>query len=183
MINIDKIMGRLGNKMFMLAYIYAKTLDYELSDIYLQDPAYFDSYREEIRKLYGTPTEMIDYVAIHVRRGDYVNNPFYVDLTKTDYYKKAMAEFPEGSKFVVFSDDIPWCLNNFEGIYSFYSNGNEIEDMNAMSSCKGIIMANSSYSWWASYLSNAEKIIAPSVENWYSDGIERTKCPEEWIRI
>ncbi len=184
MINPDKLFGRLGNRMFQMAYIYSQMLDGEIPDIYLQDPSYFDHHRDEIRKLYGTPIEMIDYVAIHVRRGDYVDNPFYVDLSKTRYYKEAMAQFPANTEFLVFSDDIIWCMTNFTGnAISFCSIGNEIESFNKMSSCKGIIMANSSFSWWAAYLSNAEKIVAPSQLYWYSSGANHTKCPDEWVRI
>lgn len=180
----SKIFGRLGNNLFQGAYIYSKFLDGEIPDIYLQDPKYFDHHREEIRELYGIPTETIDYVAIHVRRGDYVNNQFYVDLSETDYYKKAMSEFPTGTEFLVFSDEIGWCMQHLIGNnLSFWETQNELEDFNKMSSCRGIIAANSSFSWWVAYLSNCGKVVAPSVKNWYTDGIERTKCPEEWIRI
>lgn len=178
----SKIFGRLGNNLFQGAYIYAKFLDGEIPDIYLQDPIYFDHHREELRKLYGTPTETIDYVAIHVRRGDYVNNHFYVNLWETDYYEKAMSLFPN-EKFLIFSDDPDWCEENFIGDEYSVSYGTELEDFNLMSSCKAIITANSSFSWWAAYLSNCGKVVAPSVENWYTDNIERTKCPESWIRI
>lgn len=179
----SNIFGRLGNQMFQGAYIYAQMKRGEIPDIYVQDPKYFDDYRHDIRQLYGTDIVKKDYVAIHVRRGDYVNNPFYVDLSKTDYYEKAMAEFPD-EKFMVFSDDISWCVHNFK------ENGNkvsyyvpmisELDDFNKIAGCKGIIMANSSFSWWAAYLSDG-KVIAPKA--WYSDGIERTKCLPEWKRL
>lgn len=166
--------------MFQGAYIFAQMRRGLLPDIYVQDPVYFDDYREDIRLLYGDKIGKIDKVAIHVRRGDYVNNPFYVDLTMTDYYKKAMAMFP-GEHFMVFSDDIEWCKKQdmFKGC-SFSEGHDEVQDMNIMASCKGILMANSSFSWWAAYLSKA-KVIAPKA--WYADGVERTKCLKEWIRL
>ncbi len=181
MVPYHKLFGRLGNQMFQGAYIYSQMKKGKIDDIYVQDPYYFDEYRDEIRKLYGTGVGQINKVAIHVRRGDYVDNPFYVDLTKTDYYLKGMELFPDDG-FIVVSDDIEWCMKQpmFKGC-EFYSKS-EVDDMNYIASCKGIIMANSSFSWWASYLSNA-KVVAPSVANWYSDGVERTICPKEWIRI
>jgi hypothetical protein len=179
MIPITKITGRLGNQMFQFATLFSKSLD-EGTDYYFQDPKYFDKHRLEIKKLFGQGILPIDMVAIHVRRGDYVDNSFYIDLTKTEYYQRAMAEFPN-EDFLLFSDDIEWCkkqeiFNDCE--FSEYNN--EIEAMNLMAGCKGIIMANSSFSWWASYLSKA-KIIAP--KEWFSDGVERTVCPKEWKRI
>lgn len=180
MLHPNRIFGRLGNQMFQGAYIYAQMKRGRIPDIYVQDPVYFDDYREDIRLLYGDKIGHIDKVAIHVRRGDYVNNPFYVDLTKTSYYYNAMQLFP-GEHFMVFSDDIEWCKQQemFKGC-SFSEGHDEIQDLNIMASCKGIIIANSSFSWWAAYLSNA-KVIAPKA--WYADGVERTKCPSSWIRL
>jgi hypothetical protein len=154
-----------------------------IPDVYLQDEVYFEDYKDDIKQLFGGDIFLSDCVAIHVRRGDYVNNPFYVDLMKTDYYERAVAEFP-GARFIVFSDDTEWCHKQeiFKNIPM--SKNNEINDLNIMAGCKGIIIANSSYSWWAAYIApNCGKVVAPSVDKWFTDGIERTKCPESWIRI
>jgi hypothetical protein len=181
MIHPDLLFGRLGNRMFQMAYIYAQMKKGNISDIYVQDPKYFEGCKQELRVLFGDHIGNIDKVAIHVRRGDYVGNSFYVDLSKTNYYKDAMALFP-GKSFMVFSDDIEWCKKQdvFKGC-SFSERHDEVRDLNIMAACKGIIMANSSYSWWAAYLSKAEKIIAPKA--WYTDGVERTVCPKEWIKL
>ena len=108
MIHPDKLFGQLGNRMFQMAHIYAEAKRGDIPDIYLQDPKYFEDCNDEIKALYrqGVGKE-INQVAIHVRRGDYVGNKFYVDLMKTDYYEQAMALFP-GCEFLVFSDDIEW---------------------------------------------------------------------------
>lgn len=180
MVPITKLTGRLGNQMFQYAYIYSQWRDGAVPDIYLQDPLYFERYRHELRHIFGSNIVSINQVAIHVRRGDYVNNPFYVDLCKTDYYDRAMKLFPYDT-FLVFSDDVEWCKQYFTGDHFEFSEGNdEITDMNLMAGCKGIITANSSYSWWAAYLSNG-KVVAPKA--WYTDKVERTKCPVNWIRI
>lgn len=178
-----KLWGGLGNKMFQFAYVYAQAKKGLIPDVYIQDPKYFEGYEEEIKQLYGGGIEKVDMVAIHVRRTDYVGNSFYVDLMQTNYYQKAMAEFP-GDEFLIFSDDIEWCKSQevFNGC-EFSSGKSETEDLNLMASCKGFIGANSSFSFWGAYLSNAKKIIMPSVKNWYCDGVERTVCPQEWIRI
>lgn len=178
MISPSKIFGRLGNTMFQGAYLIAQARKGEIPDIYVQDYELFDDCKEEIKTIYRQGVhDPVDMVAIHVRRGDYVNNPFYVDLYFTDYYERAMAEFPD-CEFLVFSDDINWCKKQPIFASCEFSEGNdEITDLNIMTACKGIIMANSSYSWWASYLSNA-KVIAP--KEWFSDGIIRCKLLPEW---
>jgi len=183
---LDKNFGRLGNRMFQSAFLYAYARNKGI-DWYYQDPIWFKGYEEEIKELFKQKGEPLDYVAIHVRLGDYVNNPFYVDLSSTDYYQKAIRQFPK-ERFMVFSDDLTWCMKYFsiDGRSPFsYSALTELGDFNAMTRCKHQIIANSSFSWWAAYLNpNPNKIvIAPSVKNWYSDGVERTVCPPEWIRL
>lgn len=164
--------------MFQFAYLHAQMRDGVIPDVYVQDPKYFDKYSSEIKALYGQGIASIDQVSIHVRRGDYVKNPFYVDLSKTDYYERAMDQFP-GEEFLVFSDDIDWCKQQKIFDHCEFSEGNtEVEDMNLMASCKGHIVANSSFSWWAAYISG-RKTVAPKA--WHPDGVERTKLLPEWI--
>ncbi len=179
MVPMWKLSGRLGNQMFQFAFMYSFAKDNGV-DYYFQDPDWFEDYEEDIKVLFGQNIRPINQVAIHIRRGDYVNNPFYVQLWLTDYYDKAMAEFPDAT-FLVFSDDIKWCKERFVGERFEFSEGNdEVTDLNLMAGCKGIIMANSSFSWWAGFLSKG-KVIAPKA--WYADGAERTKCVSTWQRI
>jgi hypothetical protein len=180
-----EIFGGLGNNMFQFAYIYAQARKGLIPDVYVQDPEYFKEFSDEIKQLYGgNIPEKTDRVAIHVRRGDYVDNPFYVDLTQTDYYERAMVLFPK-STFLVFSDDIDWCKEQEIFKDCAFSEGNsEVQDLNLMASCTEHIIANSSYSYWGSWLSPySKKTVAPNKEHWYTDGIERTVCPNSWIRL
>lgn len=193
MIDPKIIFGRVGNHMFQGAYIYAQACENRVPDIYVQDYRLFHKYREGIRKLYGKDVypNSIPKVAIHVRRAanpinpeepKYSENPFYVNLWETGYYQEAMALFPD-AKFLVFSDDIPWCKEQEIFKDCEFSVGTEIEDLNRMASCQGIIMANSSFSWWAAYLSKA-RVVAPSYQRWYTDGdSNRTKLLDEWQKI
>jgi hypothetical protein len=168
--------------MFQYAYLYAQARRGEIEDVYVQDEGLFYEYADEIKALFSAGIGLIDMVAIHVRRGDYVDNPFYVNLMETDYYQDAMELFP-GAKFLVFSDDIKWCRKQpiFKGC-DFSKGKDEILDLNLMASCNGVITANSSFSWWGGWLSSG-KVVAPSVDHWYTDGVERTRCPQGWIRL
>ena len=191
MVHPRKIFGGMGNQMFQMAYIYSQMREGNIPDIYLQDPKYFDKFGGEIKNLYGGGVGKTDKIAIHVRRGTnptnpnepaYYENPFYVNLCATDYYERAIAMFPS-SEFIVFSDDIEWCKQQeiFKGC-EFSEGLNEIDDLNKMASCRGHIIANSSYSWWGAFISpHGGKVVAP--KDWFADGVERTKCPTNWIRV
>lgn len=162
--------------MFQLAFCYAFARTHGV-DFYYQSEHWFEPFKEEIKKILSENIIKSDYIAIHVRRGDYVGNPFYVDLMETDYYKKAMKEF-EGEKFMVFSDNIDWCKAQQEfKDCEFSESKDEYEDFNKMAGCKGVIMANSSFSWWAGYLCEG-KVVAP--KDWYTDEVERTKLPDKF---
>lgn len=192
-----KIMGGLGNRMFQFAYIYSQAKKGLIPDVYVQDFEYFKDYKEEIRQLYQQGIgKRKEFVALHLRRGDYVDNPFYVDLTKTDYYDKAFEQFPN-DKFLVFYRDRQgtndyqdrlwvnqWLIQ--KGVkFEIWEGQDEVDDLNAMASCKGLIGANSSFSIWAGFLNINEdkKIIMP--KQYYADNIERTKYPEGegWVII
>lgn len=182
------ISGRLGNQMFQWAYIYTQMRKGLVPDTYLQDEKYFHEVKDEIKKLYGDNIKDMPYVSIHVRRGDYVNNDFYIDLFANGYYERAMDLFPD-EKFMVFSDDIEWCKEQDVFKDSLFSEGfNEIEDMNRMAGCKAHIIANSSYSWWAAFISG-KKTIAP--KGWYTlmapndkEAVTpHTELLDSWIKI
>lgn len=122
MVNPDKIFGRLSNRMFMMAALYAYCRDNDYP-IFVQDEKYFAKYKEEIKVQFseGIVPNSVDRVAIHRRIGKnpvnpqepaYSDNPFYFNLghhqhedLKDNYFMRAMALFP-GAKFTVFSDDI-----------------------------------------------------------------------------
>lgn len=174
---LDRIFGRLGNRMFQMAALY-KYANMNNVDVYFQDPKWFEGYEEKIKQLFGEGIKNDNRIAIHVRRGDYVNNAFYVDLTKTGYYTDAINLFPF-EKFLIFSDDIEWCKSFFSGINADYSEGHTPEeDLKLMAGCKGLIMANSSLSWWGAFLGPTKQVIYP--KEWFSDKIGRVGFLKEW---
>lgn len=192
MIPVRQILGGLGNLMFKHAFLYAMMRRGQIPDVYVQDFGYFGDFKEEVRAMYQQGVYSHDpRIALHIRRGDYNDNSFYVDLTKTDYYDKAIDMF-RNEKFLVFcadrqaisndEGDREWCRKWLlaKGIdFEFWNGKDEIDDMNMMASCRGHIMANSTFSTWAAFINPnpAKIVIAP--KQYYSDGIERTVLPKD----
>ncbi len=131
--------GRLGNQLFQFATLFAHSKNIG-TDYYFQDEKWFKEYASDLRRMLKDGIDFVDKVSIHVRLGDYINNDFYVNLSKTLYYEKAMALFPNQT-FLVFSDNIPYCktLPVFAGC-EFSEGRNEIDDINLMASCKNNII-------------------------------------------
>ena len=109
--------------------------------------------------------------AIHVRRTDFLEIPDHFYVLPLYYYQQAiqaMLSETDCEHFVVFSDDIEWCRENVLPLLSgqsvTFSEGlSDIEDLCAMASCDYHIIANSTYSWWGSYIGRSKHTIAPPV--------------------
>lgn len=111
-------------------------------------------------------------VCLSIRRGDYVTNNKFRNIffvCNKNYFDNALTQIkhdiPNCTLFV-FSDDINWVKNNMTfNCPVYFEDGNDPtwEKLRMMSSCKHFILSNSSFSWWAQYLSENEnkKVYAP----------------------
>jgi len=151
---------------------------------YFQSEKYFQHCSDFIKKEFTFKKEITNkidnefkdsnsFISVHVRRGDYLHLNEIHPIPTLEWFKMAMAQFPN-KKFLFFSDDINWCKENFPNNY-FSPYQNEGEDMYAMSKCDGHIIANSSFSWWGAWLSG-KKTIAPKI--WFG-----VKGPQDWQDI
>jgi hypothetical protein len=129
-------------------------------------------------------------IAIHIRRGDYVNNKNYYQLTARYYILALEENFPNwrDCNLVFFSDDIEYAMIHFECLdNAYFSEGHsEIEDMFLMSKCDNHIIANSTFSWWGAYLSKSKKVVCPAnVFDTKMKVTHNTKdfYPEGWVKF
>jgi hypothetical protein len=176
---------------------------------YFQSEKYFKEYSDEIKKLFEQPKFMHGVVtshawdrngifintetntcSIHVRRGDYLKSPDHHPEQTMNYYMKAIKQMPKDTIFIIFSDDIAWCKQNFPDLpekFKFAEGGRDDEDLLYMSLCKNNIITNSTFSWWAAWLNQniEKKVIIPAT--WFgpayaNHNTEDLYC-ENWVRI
>ena len=174
---------------------------------YWQSPKYFEAYRSVIINTFRFPT-FIDFdnmaaekqmktensVALHVRRGDYVESVNYARICTLDYYRKAIETVVKkirSPRFFIFSNDIDWCKNNivpmiqkYEVSFIDFNTGkNSYRDMHLMSLARCCIVANSSFSWWGAWLNerNDKIVIAPS--RWVNGSDSKDIYPSDWLLI
>lgn len=193
--SVRQQIGGLGNLLFKQAYLIGQMLDGEISDVYVQGESYWKKHANLIKQQFSEGIGKVDRVALHIRRGDYLQAyNFHTNLWETDYYQKAIALFPNEIFLVFCKDnqdpaqdkaDRQWCRENLPKLGIKFEMApyeqTEVEDLNLMASCKSIIMANSSFSWWGAYLGEHEKIICP--KQWFTDGIQRTELLPEWTLL
>lgn len=135
--------------------------------------------------------EKTNSVAIHVRRGDYLKIQDLCGICTEEYYNDSMEYMKHhiyNVHFFVFSDDLDWCKCFFGNKLNvtFVDMNNENAgyfDLVLMSKCKNMIMANSSFSWWAAWLNEADKKIIISPKRWSNASIGADILCNEWIRI
>ena len=195
MIGVRQQIGGLGNLLFKQAYLMGQVMEGNLPDVYLQGEHYWKKYAAEIKLGFSQNIAPNNFVALHIRRGDYLQaHNFHQNLWETDYYQRAVALFPN-ERFLVFCKDNQdpeqdkkdriWCRENLPKLGIQFEmapyEDTEVEDLNLMAGCKSIIMANSSFSWWAAYLGEHEKVVTP--KQWFVDGVQRTELLESWIKL
>lgn len=153
---------------------------------YYQTAKYFDDMRDEVCALFELdpaiqeridrnhnllPINFQQGIAIHVRRGDYVKSTIHGILT-LEYYEKAVAAARDRlgdstAPLFVFSDDLAWCRAQavFAGA-TFVQEPVDFAALYLMSRFQTIIIANSTFSWWAAYMGpRAKTVIAP--DQWF----------------
>lgn len=131
-------------------------------------------------------------VMLHVRRGDFVSIERFNKILGTssmEYYAAATATINERIKnptYFVFSDDIAWARENIRTGFptEFVGQGPDknYEDLELMRLCHHHILANSTFGWWGSWLSDHYRTgitIAPKHWNAKIDSVDL--LPSHWI--
>lgn len=156
----------------------------------------------EKTKVWQIIIENSNSVSIHIRRGDYLTNPYFHNLSINHYLEslKYINERVESPVYFVFTDDLDFVKNHFSHIQDIYfvdsnnkrqnsySTYGDMEDLHLMSKCKHNIIANSSFSWWGAWLNNNKNKIVIAPRNWYDKQKAQKKyekgnlIPEDWIK-
>ena len=113
-------------------------------------------------------------ISIHIRLGDYLNFQEVYGVTSAGYYlgairaiKNTLQEYP--SEIWLFSDDPPAATEmlssnlKIDKVINESFGLSEAESIALISESSGIVGSNSTFSWWASYLSKTEltKVVMP----------------------
>lgn len=160
-------------------------------DGFFQSEKYFENVKKQIFEEFTKTRKntLLPGCAVHVRRTDYLTSPVHHRVLPMEYYEEAMG-IVKDEVYHIYSDDIEWCRANFDNrICVFHSpeGRDPLEDLLEMSQYWSIISANSSYSWWSSYLNLGLKhIITP--KRWFKDTCianmdTKDLIPSEWTII
>ena len=124
------------------------------------------------------PVKLEQRIAVHMRFGDYHNNSIaktFHGLTDKSYYVQAihlLLKLIDCNQVLIVSDNPTLAKESLAGSFDdlklelIFSEGqNELEDLALLSHSAGIVMSNSSFSWWAAWIASRSfdaQIIMPS---------------------
>jgi Glycosyl transferase family 11 len=137
--------------------------------------------RAQLQERYAELLAVPDRIAVHVRRGNYLNEPTLFPTCSQEYYRAALEALPAGN-VVLFTDDPAWCAEQLawtrpvaiagyqvtEALETHSEGNPDYVDLLLMASCDRHVIANSSFSWWGAFLSANRSPVFPL--RWYGPG-------------
>jgi hypothetical protein len=152
-------------------------------DGYLGSYKYFEHCEDIIRYYFSMKALCAPFencILVHYRA---YNNPSFAKLDHK-YYSDAISRMPQ-LRVVVITDNIKEAKKVIGNGYEYIST-NPIVDFYLLSHTKHLVMANSTFSWWAAWLSGA-MTVAPS--KWFAGDFSdcpvnmNDAYPDKWIII
>ena len=184
---LNKIFRRLG---FLLWFINDDSNRHEnalFHDGYMQDRKFVGNNFSLLFKsleLSGKNIELIkrlkseNSVSIHIRRGDYLwqkEAEIFGNICTDEYYKmaiQAVCQTTDNPLFVFFSNDPDYVKKHYKLenmlVVDWNTGDDSFIDMYLVSNCKSMILANSTFSYWAAMLNN---------------NVQTVFCPPKWSNV
>ncbi|MCM1498554.1 MAG: alpha-1,2-fucosyltransferase, partial [Clostridium sp.] len=174
-----------------------------LVDGYFQSESFFAGYEREIRELFSLKNELerSEYpnldkirsrntVCISIKVQHNVGNKMF-DVCNHGYWEEAieyMIKKVENPLFFVCSDNIPYVKEHLIDCtkYDMVEQAADFPvhiSLAAMAECKHFIIGNTSYGWWAQYLSEFPDKIVVAPSEWYGIDVPCDIGMETWHRI
>ena len=177
---------------------------------YFQSLSYFNEIEDLVRNefkfkqpILPVSTELLnkinstDSVCLNVRRTDYMDENTSKNIQGfigLEYYFNAVNILKEKLNNIhlfIFSDDMEWCKNNLNFDLPMHfildeHNGEKYGNkFQLMTMCKHFIIPNSTFAWWAAWLSSNKDKIVIAPKKWLNDPNNNTKdiVPSTWIRL
>jgi len=125
-------------------------------------------FTDQFDKEFGQQFKNNKTIVVHIRRTDYLNYGKRDISLPMEYFKRRLEALGDIEDYLVYfvSDDINYAKAYFKEQPNYiYSSNNEITDFQIIKNADIAIISNSSFAWWAAYLSEKKNMVyAP--KNW-----------------
>jgi hypothetical protein len=211
----DKFIRHFYKLFFKKSYIKEKNLLYDKNFLnirfngkcwiegYWQNEKYFIDITDEIKKdfiikniykeqgvKYINKILQTESVAIHFR--NYISNSLDINNLDNNYYNKAISyinsKVLKPNFFIFTNNPSKQQIEYIKQISNatIIDTNSEITDLYLMSNCRYLIIANSSFSWWAAWLASYPNkiVIAPLKQDLnFNSGFSSVEIPNNWVTI
>ncbi len=165
---------------------------------FFQSARYFAGYEDEIRSIFTFSDSLraeFDrrfeglgfYVAVHVRRRDYLETPWALPAS---FYRRALEAAGDisGLPVIVVSDDPASARREFRDLPGVRVESNEaIVDLQLLANAEVVVLSASSFSWWGAWLNQrpSARVVAPLHWLGFASGVEepRGSLQPDWIPL
>ena len=221
-----KLHGVLGDRTRFVEYVEQSQSFYEIQLPrveagvvsllgYFQDYHYFEQSLQTLKRYLvypkGLAMHVLEHVpevasgssvALHVRRGDFVELNYLYNVLSVDYYLNALSLIHDDiDTIIIVTDDKLWCQVHlvsrlpYRTVFSPFDD--DLSDFMLLHLSKTVIIANSSFSWWAAFLKyvwsskhmDSEDVNVFAPETWYNSSgylahLNRDSFfPPKWTRV
>jgi hypothetical protein len=133
---------------------------------------------------------------LHVRRGDYVQDPRYakeIGSLGTEYYQRALHYLYQqhpGLKVYVFSDDIDSVAKDIHFAHPYElvhepADTDPCQILRLMALCDHAIISNSTFSWWGAWLNTSKQRLVIAPQPWFAEPTKKGDdiVPQRWMAL
>lgn len=170
---------------------------------FFQSPKYLESNKEELMNLYRIEDEVKasnypnldkimerNTVCISIKVEHNAGSLMY-DVCTREYWEKAIeyiTEHVENPLFFICSDNVEYVLEHYidSSRYDVVFQSREFPvniSLAVMAQCKHFIIGNTSFGWWAQYLSDYKNKIVVTPSRWYGLDIPCDLYQDNWTTI
>lgn len=132
---------------------------------WFQRAEFYKPYRDRIRRWLEMPRQESPSsgsreLVVHVRRTDYIAIGWALPFS---YYQQAIDLIYKPGMVVSIATDDPHdpFFDHFKRWRTVFLKGGVMEHFEAMRDARNLVMSQSSYSWWAAFLSKSQRTICP----------------------
>ena len=174
---------------YFQSYIYVRELREKFSYNLHFDPVQPSSWFIEMKARF----QCSKFAVVHVRRGDYMAAKDTFGILGEGYYKSAWESImavDSGIEPIVFSDDVEEARLLLQNVlpttteFATPPAGTpDSEILALMSHADSIVIANSTFSWWAAMLNEEKRLIVAPSQWFLSNEDPSFLIPPEWLRV
>lgn len=149
---------------------------------YFQKSWFYNPYRDLIKQMFDLKLQAINYddIVIHLRLTDYfwykvnsvISPEWYINILKGQQYKKCYVVVEDHSTNKKYLQLITGGIRNCEIV----TGGSALDDFNFIRSFDRIVCSNSTFCWWAAFLSNASKVW--TFKPWFNKAVGAKYMPD-----